>query len=158
MRKKLSLFTFITFSFFAGAQNLQSVTSQNWNGTGWNNLNLQSFAYNGSGARTIWNIQNWNSTTNTWVNNLLTTYTLNADNIATTDETQKWSLASSQYENYQRHFYTLSAANNVLVDSQQNWDGTNWVNQLKITNIYDANNFKNLVFNGILGSIFKCLV
>ena len=143
--------------------NVYEMLGQEWNGTGWEDVLLVSYTYDGGVLsedvyqhysngqwvnliKEIYNynddvwtvlVREWNGTT--WTSSVLNTYTRNNNTI----EHIMQYMEGGAWQNDERYVYTLDFDENVTEILMQEWDGSEWVDDEETIYIYDNGVYTN---------------
>ncbi|RYE24774.1 MAG: T9SS type A sorting domain-containing protein [Sphingobacteriales bacterium] len=127
-----------TISTYDTKQNLETATSQNWNGTAWVNTNKSLYAYDANNNNTQVITQNWNGTT--FENNRRTTKTYDANNRLTENTEQTWDGSAWANTNGNKTIFTYTASGRPETKITQSWSSGAWKNDNKYFYNYTGNN------------------
>jgi hypothetical protein len=135
------LFLGFFLSINVSGQNIQTILSETWTGTNWQNLSRESYTYDGSDHITNILIQDWDEGSINWINSSRTVYTNNPDGTPNQMVIQSWDELSSDWVNEERLTFTYNTSKKVLTTTAETWAATDWQNFFKQTNTYDGSGF-----------------
>lgn len=118
------------------AQKLQTSLTESWNGTGWDNWQKATYAYDSNNDLLTLLQQTW--TNSAWQNNALGTQSNDAAGNATLSLNQTWVAAANTWTNSTRTTITYTASK-PLVMTYESWNGSGWQNWAKYIFTYDNN-------------------
>jgi len=142
--KRILLFLLLFVLAFGRAQQLQSVTYQNWETAHWQDWMKQEFTYDTNGGVAIYAYQVWDETTLSWKNSSQTLVTNDTSGRPLQYVNQSWDAETNSWTNGSRSTYTYSAFGNAQDLVLDLWEDDHWNPFSRTDYYYDTLQFLNI--------------
>lgn len=119
-----------------------TIVSEIWLGN-WQNYLKQTNTYDGNDYLTHYLSQSWDLVSSDWKNSTQTNYANNSNGTVNQSISQIWDV-TNVWINFDRSTFTYSLSKKVLTAISESWTGVAWLNDTRVTNTYDGNDFLTL--------------
>ncbi|MFT3794057.1 T9SS type A sorting domain-containing protein [Flavobacterium sp.] len=144
------LFLFLLFLTTATqAQQLQSITYQNWENAHWQDWFKQEITYDAEGFAVQHLYKVWDEATLAWLSSSQTLMTNNASGLPTVLISQSWMAETNSWENASRFTYTYNEQNQTASLNFETWQDGNWLPNWRDSYTHDANHFLTELFTQV---------
>ena len=139
----LTLFLFIVAISVFSQTKVDTIVTQKWNGSIWQDTGRLVNTYNTSDcALTSTLLQNWDLASSTWQNVALTTYTYGSNDTVSQALLQTWNILTNTWEDQVRSTNTYEGSSKKLVlTSNEGYILGSWTPVSKTSYSYDSNNY-----------------
>lgn len=146
---KKQLLFFLLLPIVTLAQQLQSITYQNWENAHWQDWFKQEITYDTEGYAVVHLYKVWDEATLSWLSSSQTLMTNNASGLPTVLVSQSWMAETNEWENASRFTYTYNAQGQTTALQFENWQEGNWQPHWRDTYTYDTNPYLTELFTEV---------